>query len=111
MPPIKDIGTFNSVREEGMAKFLPPVPRIAIGMGTCGRGNGAEGVYHAFAEAIDRSGVDVRLANVGCFGPCSEEPLVNVRIPGRALVVLRQVQADDAQRILNDLSATASLPI
>jgi NADH-quinone oxidoreductase subunit F len=105
MPPIKDIGTFNAVREEGLRKLLPPVPRIGIGMGTCGRGNGAEGVYHAFAEAIDRSGVDVRLANVGCFGPCSEEPLVNVRIPGRAMVVLRRVQADDAQRILNDLAA------
>ena len=25
-------------------------------MGTCGAGNGAEGVYHAFAEAIDQPG-------------------------------------------------------
>jgi NADH-quinone oxidoreductase subunit F len=104
MPRIQDIGSFAEVRESGMAKLMPPVPRIGIGMGTCGSGNGAEGVYHAFAEAIDRSGKDVRLANVGCFGACFEEPLVNVRVPGRPLIVLRRVQADDAKRVLHDLS-------
>ena len=47
MPRILDIGGFNAVRESGLAKLLPEVPRIAVGMGTCGRGNGAEEVYHA----------------------------------------------------------------
>ena len=65
-----------------MAKLLPARPRIGVGMGTCGAGNGAEGVYHAFAEAIDRQGRDMRLAAVGCFGFCAQEPLVNVRLPG-----------------------------
>ena len=50
MPRIEDIGVFNAVRETGLAKLMPAVPRIAIGMGTCGRGNGAEGLYHAFIE-------------------------------------------------------------
>ena len=50
MPRIQDFGAFNAVREAGLAKLVPPVPRIAMGMGTCGRGNGAEGLYHAFAE-------------------------------------------------------------
>ena len=50
-------------------------------MGTCGTGNGAEGVYHAFAHAIDQRGLDVQLVQTGCFGFCAEEPLVNVRIP------------------------------
>ena len=73
-------------------------------MGTCGRGNGAEGVYHAFAEQIDRAGADVSLASVGCFGPCSQEPLVTVRLPGRPLVVLHRVQASDVTRILHDVA-------
>ena len=47
-----------------MAKLLPSRPRIGVGMGTCGSGNGAEGVYHAFAEAISQQGRDVRLASV-----------------------------------------------
>jgi len=105
MPRIEDIGAFNNVRELGLAKLVPSVPRIAIGMGTCGRGNGAEGIYHAFAEMIERSGVDVYLTSVGCFGACHQEPMVNVRVPGNPLVMLRQVQASDAGRILHDLQA------
>jgi len=104
MPRIQDIGAFSAVREAGLAKLLPPVPRVAIGMGTCGRGNGAEGLQHAFAEAIQRSGMDVLLTSVGCFGACFEEPLVNVRLPGKPLLILRRVQADDALPILHDLS-------
>ena len=105
MTRIQDFGSFNSVREAGMAKLLPSRPRIGVGMGTCGTGNGAEGVYHAFAEAISQQGRDVRLASVGCFGFCAQEPLVNVRIPGRPLVILRRVQTSDVRRILDDLAA------
>ena len=105
MPRILDIGAFNAVREAGLAKLTPSVPRVAIGMGTCGRGNGAEGLYQAFAEAIERSGMDIVLAQVGCFGACYQEPLVNVRLPGNPLCMLKRVQANDAGRILHDLQS------
>jgi len=102
---IQDIGSFNAIREAGMAKLLPARARIGVGMGTCGSGNGAEGVYHAFAEAIGQQGRDVKLVPVGCFGFCAQEPLVNVRIPGMPLVILRRVQASDAGRILDEAAA------
>ena len=86
MMRIQDFNTFNAVREAGLAKLTPARPRVGVGMGTCGKGNGAESVYHAFAEGIDRQGRDVKLAAVGCFGFCAQEPLVNVRLPGRPLV-------------------------
>ena len=98
MPRIEDIGAFNAVRETGLAKLTPSVPRIAIGMGTCGRGNGAEGLYHAFLEVIERSGTDFYLTNVGCFGACYQEPLVNVRVPGSPLLILHRIQANDEVR-------------
>src|SRR5579863_9491536 len=104
MSRILDIGAFNAAREAGLAKLVPPVPRVAIGMGTCGRGNGAEGLYQAFAQAIERSGENIVLAPVGCFGACSQEPLVNVRLPGAPLVMLKRVQANDAGRLLHDIS-------
>ena len=110
MTRIQDIGSFNEIREHGLAKLVPSMPRIAVGMGTCGRGNGAEGIYHSFAEQIDRGGLSIKLAGVGCFGPCSEEPIVNVWIPGHPLVILRRVQADDTERILNDLNAGRITP-
>ena len=44
---------------------------------------------------IDISGADdMVLARVGCFGSCFQEPLVNVRLPGQPLVMLRRVQAE-----------------
>ena len=104
MPRILDIGAFNAVREAGLAKLVPSVPRIAVGMGTCGRGNGAEGLYQAFAEAIERNGINAVLAGVGCFGACFQEPLANVRLPGAPLVIYHRVQAADVSRILHDIS-------
>jgi NADH-quinone oxidoreductase subunit F len=105
MPRIQDIGAFNAVREAGLAKLLPPVPRVAIGMGTCGRGNGAEGLQQAFAEAIGDTGAAVYLTSTGCFGACFQEPLVNVRVPGSPLLILNCVQANDVGQILHELSA------
>lgn len=104
MPRIQDIGAFNTVRESGYSKLLPSIPRITVGMGTCGRGNGSEEVFHALAEGIQSYGLDVLLAGVGCFGPCFQEPLVSIRIPGNPLLMLGHVQANDAGRILESLS-------
>ncbi len=104
MPRIQDIGAFNAVREAGLAKLMPAAPRITVGMGTCGSGNGAEEVFHALQSAIHSSGVDVTLAGVGCLGACFQEPLVSVRLPGNPLVVLHRVQANDAERILEAVS-------
>ncbi len=101
---ITDLSSFNLVREAGLAKLLPSRPRIAIGMGTCGSGNGAEGVYHAFASGVDRRGLGYHVARVGCFGFCAEEPLVNVWLPGKPLVILHHVQVNDVDAILDDLS-------
>ena len=109
MPRILDIGAFNAVRESGLGKLMPAVPRLTVGMGTCGRGNGAEEVYHALNEGIQRNGLDVLLTGVGCLGSCFQEPLVSVRLPGNPLVVLHHVQANDAGRILESLS-TGALP-
>ncbi len=110
MSRILDIGAFNSVRESGLAKLMPDIPRLTVGMGTCGRGNGAEELFHALNEAIQRSGLDVLLTGVGCFGSCFQEPIVGILHPGHPLVMLRRVQANDADRILESLSTHVMPP-
>ncbi len=104
MTRIQDIAAFSEVREAGLAKLLPSKPRITVGMGTCGSGNGAEAVYHAFSSEIDARGLAVQLAPVGCFGFCAEEPLVNVWVPGRPMLILHRVQPNHVDGILNGLS-------
>ena len=103
MTRIQDIAAFNEVREAGLAKLLPSKPRIGVGMGTCGSGNGAEAVFQAFASEIDARGMAVQLAPVGCFGFCAEEPLVNVWVPGRPLLILHRVQPNHVDQILGGL--------
>ncbi|WP_348262899.1 NADH-ubiquinone oxidoreductase-F iron-sulfur binding region domain-containing protein [Telmatobacter sp. DSM 110680] len=107
---IEDIGSFNAIRESGVGKLMSAIPRITVGMGTCGRGNGAEEVFHALNDAIERSGLDVQLAGVGCFGACFQEPLVGVRVPGGPLVILNRVRPNDAARILEALSSRVMPP-
>ncbi len=110
MPAIQDIGAFSAVRERGLARFSPAMPRITVGMGTCGRGNGSEGIYQSFVQTIDKSGAEIYLASVGCFGPCFQEPLVTVRLPGMPMVILRRVQPNDVVRIVHDLQAGRITP-
>jgi NADH-quinone oxidoreductase subunit F len=105
MTAIRDLAGFNAVHAAGLAKLLPARPRIAVGMGTCGSGNGAEAIMQAFAETIGERGLDIELARTGCFGFCAEEPLVNVRLPGQPLVILRRVRVNDTGKILDHLAA------
>jgi NADH-quinone oxidoreductase subunit F len=109
MTRIRDLSTFNAVRSAGLAKLQPSRPRVAVGMGTCGSGNGAEGVYSALADAIAQRGLDVHLVRTGCFGFCAEEPLVNVWSPGQPLVILHRIQTDHVNQIIDAL-ATKSVP-
>jgi NADH-quinone oxidoreductase subunit F len=106
---IRDEAAFESVRSAGLAKLLPQKPRIAVGMGTCGSGNGAEGVYHALSEAIERRGLDVHLVQTGCFGFCAEEPLVNIWNPGQPLFILNRVRVDQVGQILDGMTSEAIL--
>jgi NADH-quinone oxidoreductase subunit F len=105
MPRIVDLSGFHAAREAGLAKLLPNRPRVAIGMGTCGSGNGAEAVLQAFSDGVKQRGLSMNIARVGCFGFCAEEPLVNVWLPGKPLVILRRVEAGDVPAILDDLAA------
>ncbi len=105
MPRVVDLSGFRAVREAGLRKLQPARPRVAVGMGTCGSGNGAESVFHAFSDEARRRGLDVALAPVGCFGFCAEEPLVNVALPGQPLVVLHRVEAGEAPLLLDQVLA------
>jgi NADH-quinone oxidoreductase subunit F len=109
-PRIEDIASFQAARESGLAKLVSSTARVTVGMGTCGRGNGAEEVFHALHEAIEKSGQDVQLTSVGCFGACFHEPLVGIRIPGAPLVMLHRVRPNDATRILEGISTKVMPP-
>jgi NADH-quinone oxidoreductase subunit F len=89
---IRDLAKLQELRAAGLAKLLPTQQaRIAVGMGTCGMGTGAEEVYQALAHELDRRQLPALLTQTGCFGCCALEPLVNIRLPGQPLVMLSKV--------------------
>jgi len=92
--------TLSSIREKGLNKLLPKKPRLAVGMGTCGIGNGAQEVYEALKKELKKKKLDLFLVKTGCFGFCAEEPLVNVHIPGKPLCILNRITTEDVPSII-----------
>jgi len=98
---IHDASTLEKVKQQGLTKFLPEVPKISVGMGTCGLGNGAKEVYESLQKAIKAKRAKIQLTPVGCFGFCAEETLVNCYVPGQPVIVLHKVMP----RVLLTVSA------
>ncbi len=101
---IQDLDALNDIRETGLTKLLRSGPRIGVGMGTCGIGNGAHAVREALNTALQQKGVQAHLGPVGCFGYCAVEPLVTVYVPDQPLVILSHVTPDDASAIVEELA-------
>lgn len=98
---ITSAADLDGIRQEGLRKIRPGKPRIAVGLATCGIAVGGMKVYDRFREIIGENGGDIELARVGCIGYCREEPLVNITLPGRPLVILHRIGAGDAEEIVS----------
>ena len=100
---ISDLAKLNEIKQSAAQKILPDKPYIAIGMGTCGIGRGAELLFDSFEQTIKERDLDIILKRVGCFGFCSEEPLVNLYIPGHPLIIMHQVSENDVIPIITGI--------
>ena len=102
---IRTADDLKSARDAGLRKLLPVKPRIAVGLATCGIAVGGIRVYERLREIIGRGGLDIALTKTGCIGYCKEEPLVNIRLPGKPLVILHKVTEADAEWIIRAVKA------
>ncbi len=73
---------------------------VSVGLGTCGIGSGAMEVYTAFLREKNAGSFDFELRSVGCFGFCSEEPLVMLSLLDAPLVVFSKVHQEDVPTIV-----------
>jgi NADH-quinone oxidoreductase subunit F len=58
-----------------------PVPKIHIGLATCGIAAGALETKAAFEQALEARGINARIHTVGCVGHCYAEPVVVIDHP------------------------------
>jgi len=94
----------QTIADRGEATLYPPRARIAVGMATCGIAAGAQPVYDALVEEVASRNLDVAITRTGCIGFCQQEPLVDVRLPGRPRITYGQMTPDKARSIVADLA-------
>ena len=76
-------------------------PVIYLGMGTCGLGAGANKTKEAVHAFLASRQIEAEVIEVGCIGMCSNEPMVDLQLPGRARVSFIKVTPDKAEALLD----------
>jgi NADH-quinone oxidoreductase subunit F len=113
-------GPFAAMRAKGAANYEALLaalrretvdrPTIYIGAGTCGLGAGAAKTLAAIRTWLDEAKLPADVVEVGCIGLCSEEPIVDVQLPGRARVSFGGVSADLAPGLLDAVLVRNAIP-
>ncbi|MBN2351490.1 MAG: FAD-dependent oxidoreductase [Spirochaetales bacterium] len=85
-------------------------PVIYVGTGTCGLGAGAGKTLEAIRAYLKARHTDAEVVEVGCIGICSEEPLMDVQLPGKPRVSFRRVTERDVPEILDSAFAGKYMP-
>ena len=93
----------EKLRAKGGLLLHPDCVDIAVGVGTCGLGNGAGELLKAIKDEIASKKLDIQVRSVGCFGFCANEPLVNIHLPGLPLLILDKVQIEDLPWIFSSI--------
>ncbi|MCK5822745.1 MAG: 4Fe-4S binding protein [Bacteroidales bacterium] len=76
-------------------------PVIYIGSGTCGLIAGAQDTIDAVKNYIYERKIDAEIIQVGCIGICSEEPLLDVQLPGKNRISFKQITNEKVNTVLD----------
>lgn len=87
---------FREIRHE-----ITEHPIIYIGKGTCGIVAGADKTIETIRTYIAERQLNAEIIETGCIGLCSEEPLVDIQLPGKSRISFRKVTHDKVYTILD----------
>ena len=88
----------------GLTQLYPDIPKILVGMATCGQATGARQVYERMKEKIRENETEIVVEKTGCIGFCYKEPLVDVIVPGKPRLTYERVNPELAEKIVENLS-------
>lgn len=77
------------------------IPIVYLGVCTSSVVAGALETREAIASYISSAGTDIDYVEVGSIGMCTDEPIMDVQLPGKCRLVFRQVKAQDVAPILD----------
>lgn len=91
------------VRKESALDESGYTTELTVHMGTCGLAAGAEEVFNALKDEIEKSNRrDIRVVISGCAGMCSSEPNVTVRRMGEDAILYRDVNGEKMRQIYQE---------
>ncbi len=107
---LADRAAFEQFQKESTARYQRMMsgadrPVISIVMSECSKAKGAQAVAATIKAALAARGLDVTLREVGCFGNCYAEPVVEVRKAGWPAVMYGYVTPDDVPAILDGITS------
>jgi len=73
---------------------------IYVGAGTCGLGAGAGKTLKAVRRFLDVESLEAKVVEVGCIGLCTAEPIMDVKLPGKARLSLAGVTQEKVEGAL-----------
>lgn len=76
------------------------LPVICVGTASCGRAAGAMDVLESVRTTLEEHGLEARVVQVGCIGPCYLEPLMDIEKRGLPRISYANVKPDSAKTIL-----------
>ncbi|MDR2599202.1 MAG: (2Fe-2S) ferredoxin domain-containing protein [Oscillospiraceae bacterium] len=86
----------TTIREDGEKAI-----RIVVGMATCGIAAGARPVLNAITAELAKENINhVTVAQTGCIGRCTLEPIIDVIVPGEEPVTYVHVTPDKIPKII-----------
>ena len=77
-----------------------PIPVFYVGAGTCGLGAGADRMMQRLVSYLTENEIQAKVVEVGCIGLCSDEPLLDVQLPGRTRLIFRKVTENNVISIV-----------
>jgi len=97
---IQNLDDLDKVRNRGLNKIFTGKPKISVGLATCGIASGADKTYDALKNYIKDNELDVYLTKTGCIGFCRQEPIMNISLPDRPILIFAKVSEQDVNSIL-----------
>ena len=85
-------------------------PVIFIGSGSCGIIAGAGKVKKAVENYLREREITADIIETGCMGICSNEPVMDIQLPGRTRLSFSKVDPEEVTPILDDVFHTALPP-
>jgi len=100
---IHSLEDLHELSTAGNSSLYPNRTKILVGMATCGQAAGANEVLQAVQEEVEKGQLPYFVMGTGCIGWCSQEPLLDIWVPGQPRVTYGRVTPERARKIVRAL--------